>query len=266
MTNDPDPQASGGRRRRLPFAQALSAVGGLIKDRIRLMKFDRRRRRVDRIATDSGSVPVTFYYPRRNPSRRAPGVLVLHTAFGRTHHEDSFAVRLAEAGFVAVVASFSARTTGEVLQDPAGRTVLEQRVAAARDCLAADPATDPSRLGAVGFSLGGHFALHLAIAGSISAAVAYYGVYPWPSEAIGRLRAPVLLHQGDADSSAFVTNARAFADEALRIGKPCELVMYPNVRHQFDLFEPRSPCTREAEERTIAFLKTALGCDSGGSS
>jgi len=144
--------------------------------------------------------------------------------------------------------------------DPARRMVPEQTVMAARDRLAAEPAVDASRLAAVGYSLGGHFALSLAAAGKVSAAVVYFGTLsPWSSEMIGRLAVPVLIHQGDQDSSAITANASALPAEALRQGKRLEFVVYTGAVHQFDLFEPKSSATREAWQRSLAFLASTLG-------
>lgn len=136
------------------------------------------------------------------------------------------------------------------------RPTLEHTVWQARDRLAAEAGVDPGRLGVIGFSLGGHFALALALAGRVQAAVVYYGVSQWPDSAAQQLRVPVLIHQGDRDDSAFRANTTAFA--AAAPDKQCELVSYSGAGHQFDFLLPRSSVTREAWSRTVSFLAKAL--------
>ncbi|HYS52271.1 MAG TPA: alpha/beta family hydrolase [Thermoanaerobaculia bacterium] len=188
--------------------------------------------------------------------RQRRNIQIDTTAFGRTFHEDATALRLADAGYVTLVVSYTDRTTGAVLQDPARQAALEHTVWQARDRLAAEAGVDAKRLGAVGFSLGGHFALARALAGAVQAAVVYYGVYPWPDASARQLRVPVLIHQGDRDDSAFRANATAFA--ATASDKHCRLVTYSGAGHQFDLFQPRGVAAREAWSRTVAFLADAL--------
>ena len=248
------PPATSGARSRPTVSEALAGIAGRIADVARLLVSRRLRLNVQ-IDTPAGPRPGTFYFPRAE-ARLGPGILVLHTAFGRTFREDAIALRLANAGYVTLVVSYSTRTTGAVLQDPVRRAALDHTVWQARDRLAAEAGVDPGRLGVIGFSLGGHFALALALAGRVQAAVVYHGVYQWPDGAAQQLRVPVLIHQGDRDDNAFRANATAFA--AAASDKSCELVTYGGAGHQFDFLQPRSSLTREAWNRTQSFFAKTL--------
>lgn len=237
------------------FGQVVAACGVLLGDAARVVVVDRRRR--TSFLTPAGLARGTFYYPPVN-SKPAPGVLVLHTAFGRTPPEDAAGTRLAKAGYVAFVASYSRRTTGAVLQDGQQRAALEQVTQRALEELAADPAVQRRSLAVVGYSLGGHFALQLATSVPLQAAVVYYGVYE-PAVAAAQQWSPLLLHQGQEDDAAFVERAAQLAAAAVQRNRPCELRLYPAAGHQFDLFQPRGAAALAAWPATVAFLKACLG-------
>jgi len=233
----------------------LAGIASRLADVVRLLR-SRRQRVTIQLDTPTGPRPGALYFPPANQARLGPGILILHTAFGRTFHEDATALRLANAGYVTLVVSYTTRTTGSVLQDPARRAAIEPTVQQARDRLADEAGVDARRLGVIGYSLGGHFALALALTGRVQAAVVYYGVYRWPDSAAQQLRVPVLIHQGDRDDRAFCDNASAFA--AAAPDKRCEVITYGGAGHQFDFLQPRSSVTREAWARTVAFLAKAL--------
>jgi carboxymethylenebutenolidase len=227
----------------------------LLGDAARVAVATRRRR--TEFSTPSGPARGTFYYPRAG-LEPAPGVLVLHSAFGRTPHEDAAGIRLAKAGYVALVVSYSSRTSGTALQDRQKRASLERVTRRALEELAADPAVRSRPLGVIGFSLGGHFALELATSVPLQAAVVYYGVYE-PEMAEAERWTPLLLHQGQEDEAPFVERAVQLAAYGVERNRPCELRRYPGAGHQFDLFQPRGAAARNAWPATVAFLKARLG-------
>jgi hypothetical protein len=70
---------------------------------------------------------------------------------------------------------------------------------------------------------------------------------------VASLCAPILVLQGDQDSSAFVNNAKRVQELSLRYDKDCELVMYAGAGHQFDLFESGSAAARCLDEDARVF-------------
>src|SRR3954452_6154058 len=115
-----------------------------------------------------------------------PGVIVIQEWWGLTDHIAAVADRLAGEGFVALAPDlFGGVTTHDA--DEAGRLLSElpveraaQDLGGAVDFLLAHDAVTSSKVGAVGFCMGGGFVLLLAAqqGDKVAAAVPYYGVGP----------------------------------------------------------------------------------------
>ena len=201
----------------------------------------------------------TIYYPKSKTA--APCVLLLPTAMGLTPHEHVIAARLAREGYTTLALGYLGqikRTTGAVLKNEQTRKLLEQIVMQGWRKLLEDPVADANRAAAIGFSLGGYFAAHVATGDKETppkAVIIYYGVYPFTDPDRAFLRTPLLVLQGEDDDMEFVNNAKG-----LKEGHPnlCEVVVYPDTGHQFDLFEPNSAATKDAWERTVGFLRHHL--------
>jgi carboxymethylenebutenolidase len=155
-----------------------------------------------------------------------------------------------------MVVSYTPLTTGPaVLADIARRESLEKVAADALEHLRAQPEVNASRVGVIGFSLGGYFAVRLAAGRTPpEAAVVYYGVYPTAEPLMLTLSVPLLILQGGRDDPAFVQAADSAAQVAAAHGRSCELITYPEAVHQFDLFQPYGRPASDAWERTCAFI------------
>jgi carboxymethylenebutenolidase len=245
---------------RLNLGQRLAGVGRLLLDGLGNAASARPRA----CGFESSGQPMRAWLYRAGA--RAPGVLLLHTAWGLSGHERAFARRLARIGFACMVVSYAAMTTGEaVLKDTARRQFLEGAAADALAHLRVQPEVDPSRVAVVGFSLGGHFALHLAAGRTPpDAVVVYYGVDPTAERLVPTITVPLLVLQGGRDDESFVQSAGAAARAAAANGRSCELVTYPEAVHQFDLFQPRGRPARDAWERTCAFIGRHLRGNAAG--
>ena len=209
-----------------------------------------------------------------------PAMLVLHSSIGLDDHELAYGRWLADQGFVALATDYFA---------PAGVTpatldltifpvdAVREDLARAIDCLRSLAYVDKTRVGAVGFSMGGYFAMSLGSREDVRAVIAYYaGVCDAPaSEAClarysmatvaAQMRAPVLLLHGNADSTVPFAFIRATQDLLMAAGKNSQLVPYPGVRHGFDFGTSRAgnpnydaQATADAQARSLAFLKTTL--------
>ena len=118
-----------------------------------------------------GVIEVTFTVPDaaqviRSLRLRFPGVLVVHDAQGLTEHFKDIARRLAKAGFVALAPDLASRAGGtDALADPAkvtsalsgmGPGQFLQDLNASVRSLEAHPLVAKTRIGAIGFGMGGN--------------------------------------------------------------------------------------------------------------
>ena len=205
------------------------------------------------------------------PSGSGPGVLVIQEWWGLTDHIADVTDRLAAEGFVALAPDlYGGRTAHD--GDEAGRLMSElpvdrsaQELAGAVDFLLGHEAVTGSKVGAVGFCMGGGFVLLLAAqqGDRIGAAVPFYGVGPAVPDAYAGITAPVQGHYGERDDFYPAKDARAQAEQiAKESGAPVEFHFY-DAGHAFhndlDALGTYSPADAElAWNRTVAFLKQNL--------
>mgnify|MGYP001561057116 CR=1 FL=1 len=225
-----------------------------------------------------GDMPGNLYLPEG--AARLPGALVLHTIAGPGPNLEAFARELAAAGYVTLAPDFFA------LHDfgADGRTdhpLILGDLKGALDFLAAQPRVDPERLGVVGFSFGGRAAVLLAAAdpARLRAVVVYYAIASHAelgrplagraaraeplSTRVGALRAPVLIHHGEADAGVPVEQGRLLQRALAAAGTSSTLHTYPGADHLFNFsigpdvrFDPAA--ARSSWERTLAFLNQHL--------
>lgn len=156
-------------------------------------------------------------------SGQGAGVIVVQEWWGLTDHIAEVAERLAAEGFVALAPDlFGGKVTHDVAE--AGRLASElpvdqavQDLAGAVDFLLGHQAVTSSKVGAIGFCMGGSFVLRLAAnqGERIAAAVAFYGVGPIPDDYTG-VTAPVQGHYGEHDELYPVERARRQEEQIRR--------------------------------------------------
>lgn len=95
---------------------------------------------------------------------------------------------------------------------------------AAANKLTQDTRIDPARMGFIGQSFGGSVALRIAAGTSPFKAIVAY--YPWCPAGAGRLRVPVLIMTGSADTWTPASRCKGFG---------AQVVTYPGAVHSFDL-------------------------------
>ena len=125
------------------------------------------------------------------------------------------------------------------------------------------------KLGAVGFSNGGYFALWLAATGQVQAGVSYYGALTGAGtdHSLGQFRqvftsssAPVLILHGDKDSTVPVNKAIQLDSILTAAHSPHEFHLYPGAEHSFDREwgGNNKKAAADAWQRTKAFLNGIL--------
>jgi len=168
-----------------------------------------------------------------------PGVVVIHEAYGLNDNIKDITRRFAEAGYVALAVDlFSgrnravcmARYMGGMLLGSVNRYGIDD-LKAALTYLAKDRTVDAKRLGAIGFCMGGGFAIAWACTDSRLKAIApFYAANPRPLDVVGRLCTVV----GSYPEKDFTANAGRALDKALdRNNIAHDIKIYPGARHSF---------------------------------
>jgi carboxymethylenebutenolidase len=194
-----------------------------------------------------------------------PGIVVIHEAYGLNDNIKDVCKRFAEVGYAALgVDLFSGHGNQTVCMARlfAGMLFNSQNhlgikdLKAALDYFSNQPYVDKNRLGAIGFCMGGSFAIAWASADSRLKAIApYYAMNPRPAEAVARL-CPVIGSYPDPD---FTTNAGRTLDLKLDDYKIAhDIKVYPGAKHSF--FNDRGPNYNESAatdswSRVMAFFK-----------
>ena len=169
-------------------------------------------------------------------SGSGPGVIVIQEWWGLTDHIAAVADRLAAAGFVALAPDlYGGKTTHD--SDEAGSLMMSLPVdEAARDLggavdfLLGHEAVTSTKVGAIGFCMGGGFVLSLAAqqGDRIAAAVPFYGVGPGTPEAYAGIKAAVQGHYAENDDFFPADQARAQAEQIRsESGADVEYFFYP---------------------------------------
>jgi carboxymethylenebutenolidase len=204
-------------------------------------------------------------------SGSGPGVVVIQEWWGLTDHIADVCDRLAGEGFVALAPDlYGGKTTHDA--DEAGEMMTALPVdEAARDLggavdfLLEHDAVTSSKVGAVGFCMGGGFVLLLAAqqGDKVGAAVPYYGVGPAVPKTYTGLTAAVQGHYGERDDFYPADDARQQAEQIrAESGAEVEFHFYP-AGHAFHN-DTNKLGTYDAEQaqlawtRTVEFLRTTL--------
>jgi carboxymethylenebutenolidase len=203
-------------------------------------------------------------------SGRGPGVIVIQEWWGLVDHIRGLCDRLAREGFVALSPDLY---RGESTSDPdeAGRLMMDLEIPrAARDldgavaALLNQDAVTGSKVGAIGFCMGGQLALYAATRNaSIGAVGDFYGVHPNVTLDLSGLEAAVLGVFAENDTFVTPETARKLEAELQGAGVRTEFTIHPGVDHAF--MNDTRPDVHDAETAarawadTLAFLRRELG-------
>ena len=200
-----------------------------------------------------------------------PAMIVIQEWWGLNDHIKDIAQRFAREGYVALVPDLYSRLGYKVTKDAGEAAKLMESLssqAALRDLNASttylkqQPFVDGLRIGAVGFCMGGTFALTMATHNSdLKAAVPFYGKVP-PIETFRYLLCPVLYHYGAKDGWVTKQEVDRLQQGLAQHGKPGTVHIYPEAGHAF-FNDTRSEAYRAQDaklawDRTIQFLQEYL--------
>lgn len=197
-----------------------------------------------------------------------PGVVVIHEAFGLNADIRSITDRVAGAGYAALAVDLftgrnraicMARYMAGMLSGSVNRYGIDD-LKSALTYLAKLEEVDAQRMGAIGFCLGGTFAVAWACTDSRLKAIApFYASNPRPIEAVRRL-CPVV---GSYPEQDFTARSARRLDAALdRYDIPHDIKIYPNAHHAFFNQSGRAYDEEAAEDswrRVLSFFGERLG-------
>jgi carboxymethylenebutenolidase len=220
--------------------------------------------------------PMRLYLCQPEVTAAVPAVVVIQNQDGVAEFTQEMTRRVAEAGYVAIAPDLYHRNTAEMNADHQKRagsrrdTGVIKDVNAAVDFLRGCPAADVSRVGIVGFCMGGRVAFLMSAASpAFRAAVDFYGggVYKaWgdgsaPSDRATEIHCPIQGHFGELDKNPPADEMRTLDAELTRLGKTHEFYFYPNAGHAFNRKGwdgYRSEADAASWPRTLEFFRKYL--------
>ncbi len=211
-----------------------------------------------------GAVPVTAYLARPADDMPKPAVVIIHELFGLNDNIRDIARRFADVGYVALAVDLFSGSTNQrlcilrLMTAMALRPLKNQGLSDLRrsvDWLQARPEVDANRVGAIGFCMGGGYALALAcVESDLRASSAFYCINPRPLSALRRA-CPIVGSYPEDDWSAKSGNK---LDAALdKYNVPHDVKIYPGTAHSFfnDTLESHHPeAAADSWQRTLAFF------------
>ncbi len=198
-----------------------------------------------------------------------PGIVVIHEWWGLNDWVKEQAAKLAGEGYEALAIDLY---RGKVATTPDEaheimRGVPEDRakrdLEAAYQFLASQPNVKKDRIGAIGWCMGGGYALDLALEEpKLAADVINYGHLATDPAAISKIKAPMLGLFGALDRGITPDDVKAFGAAVDKAGKKIDVTIYPDAGHAFE--NPnnkdgyRAADAADAWKKTVDFLASTL--------
>ena len=196
-----------------------------------------------------------------------PGVIVIHEIFGLNDNIRDISRQFAEQGYAALgVDLFSNRNRMVCMMQimhgmlirPLNNSMLNDLKSSVA-FLQKQSGVDANRIGAVGFCMGGAYALQLAITDQgMKAASVFYGANPKPLEAVAEA-CPIMGSYPDKDFTTPM--ARELETSLTKYNIPHDIKVYDNTQHSF-YAQQRTPfeveAAKDAWQRMLSFFKQHL--------
>lgn len=203
------------------------------------------------------------FYARPEGNDSLPGVVIIHEIFGLNDNIREIANQFAGQGYAALAVDlFSNRNRTlcmmqafyGILIRPLNNSMLDD-LNSTMAFLRQQKHVDGNRIGAVGFCMGGSYALQLAVTDKgMKAASVFYGANPKPMEAVAQA-CPIVGSYPDKD---FTTQAaRDLETQLTKYNIPNDIKIYDNTQHSF-YSQQRTPfeveASKDAWQRMLSFF------------
>jgi carboxymethylenebutenolidase len=203
-----------------------------------------------------------------------PGIIVIHEYWGLNDWVKEQASKLSDQGYAALAIDLYrgkvATTPNEAHEFMGGVPPdrAKRDLEAAFHFLASQSNVKKDRIGAIGWCMGGGYALGLALEEpKLAAVVINYGVFDYASLAndqasLKKINAPILGIFGAKDRGIPTDDLRKFWDQLARLGKKADFSIYPDAGHAFenpnnkDGYRPKD--AQDAWNKTVRFFASTL--------
>ncbi len=198
-----------------------------------------------------------------------PALIVIHEWWGLNDWVKEQAGKLADQGYVALAVDLyrGKVADNQDLAHELMRGLPQDR--ATRDLtgayayLAAQPNVKKDRIGAIGWCMGGGYALDVALAEpGLAADVINYGRLATDPDELKKIHAPILGLFGGQDRGITPDDVKQFQAAMEKLGKKIDVKIYPDAGHAFE--NPnnkqgyRAEDASDAWQRTVTFLAGTL--------
>ena len=217
----------------------------------------------------SGDETVSGYLALPDGGGKHPAILVIHEWWGLNDWVKEQDQKFAVQGYVALAVDLYRGKVGTTpdeahilmrgLPDDRGLRDLE----AAFAHLSSRPDVDASKIGAIGWCMGGGWSIKLAEdQPKLTAFVVNYGSLPTDAAIISRIKAPMMGNFGADDQGIPPESVRAFEAAMKAVGKSVDIKIYSGAGHAFE--NPnnktgyRPEAAADSEKRIDAFFAKYL--------
>ena len=222
------------------------------------------------VSYKSGDESVSSFLATPTGSGPHPALVVIQEWWGLNDWVKDQARALAKEGYVALAVDLYRGKVADKQEDahqlmmgaPPDRILRDLK--AAYTYLQGRKDVKAAKVGAVGWCMGGRWALALATEEpKLAAAVAYYGAPPTEPAAIASIKAPILGNFGGDDKGPAPDQVRAFEAAMKTAGKTIDVKIYDGAGHAFaNVNNPwggyREPAAKDAWARTVAWFAKYL--------
>jgi carboxymethylenebutenolidase len=191
------------------------------------------------------------------PGSGRPGVVVIQEYWGLVPHIKNVVGRFAAQGYVTLAPDlYHGKSTLEeaeaarLMQGLDWGRATEEIAGAVRYLREKEGVT---RVGVVGFCMGGALTILAATQPGVDAYASFYG-FPPGAPPLDRITAPGLIFFGDSETYFSVPDARAFAARQRERGHETHVIVYPNAGHAF--FNDDRPAVFRQDPANDAWRRT----------
>lgn len=220
------------------------------------------------VSFPSGSKPLNGYLAYPEGDGPFPGVIVIHEIYGLNDNIRDIARRFADQGYAALAVDLftsknraicMARFMGQMIFKSLDNASLHH-LKSALSYLAEQPRVDSNRVGAIGFCMGGGFAIAWACTDNRLKVIApFYAGNPRPLAAVARA-CPVVGSYPEQDFTA--KQGRRLDVTLDEYHVPHDIKIYPHAKHSFFNDQGASynaGAAQDAWQRVLGYFQEQIG-------